>query len=85
VFGTDGHLLAITQERRELVCSVIGLMVKRMISMAKFFGNGASLEKMVKYLNHISLIAIRVFQSLFLTLHLVNMYFVLLKNFRTKI
>lgn len=28
VFGTDGHLLAITQERRELVCSVIGLMVK---------------------------------------------------------
>ena len=28
MFGTDGHLLAITQERRELVCSVIGLMVK---------------------------------------------------------
>jgi hypothetical protein len=28
VFGTDGHLLAISQERRELVCSVIGLMVK---------------------------------------------------------
>lgn len=28
VFGTDGQLLAITQERRELVCSVIGLMVK---------------------------------------------------------
>ena len=28
VFGTDGHLLAITQERRELVCSVIGLMIK---------------------------------------------------------
>jgi hypothetical protein len=28
VFGTDGHLLCITQERRELVCSVIGLMVK---------------------------------------------------------
>jgi hypothetical protein len=28
VFGTDGHLLAVTQERRELVCSVIGLLVK---------------------------------------------------------
>lgn len=28
MFGTDGHLLAITQERRELVCSLIGLMVK---------------------------------------------------------
>ncbi len=28
LFGTDGHLLAISQERRELVCSVIGLMVK---------------------------------------------------------
>ena len=28
VFGTDGHLLAISQERRELVCSVIGLLVK---------------------------------------------------------
>lgn len=28
VFGTDGHLLAVSQERRELVCSVIGLAVK---------------------------------------------------------
>jgi hypothetical protein len=28
VFGTDGHLLAVTQERRELVCSLIGLTVK---------------------------------------------------------
>jgi hypothetical protein len=28
VFGTDGHLLAVTQERRELVCSAIGLAVK---------------------------------------------------------
>jgi hypothetical protein len=28
VFATDGHLLAVTQERREMVCSVIGLLVK---------------------------------------------------------
>jgi hypothetical protein len=28
VFGTDGHLLAVTQERREMVCSWIGLTVK---------------------------------------------------------
>jgi hypothetical protein len=28
VFGTDGHLLVVTQERRELVCSAIGLAVK---------------------------------------------------------
>jgi len=28
LFGTDGHLLAVTQERRELVCSLIGLTVK---------------------------------------------------------
>ena len=28
VFGTDGHLLAVNQERRELVCSLIGLAVK---------------------------------------------------------
>jgi hypothetical protein len=28
VFATDGHLLAVTQERRERFCSQIGLMVK---------------------------------------------------------
>jgi hypothetical protein len=28
VFATDGHLLAVTQERRERFCSLIGLMVK---------------------------------------------------------
>jgi len=28
VFTTDGHLLAVTQERREMLCSLIGLGIK---------------------------------------------------------
>lgn len=28
VFTTDGHLLAVSQERRELICSLIGLGIK---------------------------------------------------------
>lgn len=28
MFATDGHLLALSNERQELLCSVIGLMVK---------------------------------------------------------